>query len=200
MAQLPSVLSNLISPKYRDNIKLKSTTLVTTRIHTKKATKPLTIQELKARKPKLEHMLSNKRKKKQWKSFDIPKDAEYKYERFMALNKLWTKYMEDLLQNDHNAPIIEGKLLKADFHGAIISVTRSKCPLLLGLTGIVIQETQSTFKIVTTNSTLKIIPKAGNIFSLKVNGMDVEIYGNHFKFRASERSVRKFKAKNTIEL
>ena len=42
----------------------------------------------------------------------------------------------------------DAQLLKSDFHGAEIEVTKSKCYSLVGLKGIVIQETFSTFKII----------------------------------------------------
>ena len=64
------------------------------------------------------------------------------------------------------------KLLKADFHGCILTgrvincsikdtpdsdllVTRSKCPSNVGTTGIMIQETEGTFQIVTRDNKLK---------------------------------------------
>ena len=49
----------------------------------------------------------------------------------------------------------ERKFMKADLHGSIILVAKSKCPSLLGLTGIVLQETKNTFRLVTKNNKLK---------------------------------------------
>lgn len=39
------------------------------------------------------------------------------------------------------------QLVKADFHGAKISIDGSRCPSLVGVTGIVIQDTQNTFRV-----------------------------------------------------
>lgn len=39
-------------------------------------------------------------------------------------------------------------VVKADLHGACIKVTASKCPSLVGQTGIVAMETKNSFKIV----------------------------------------------------
>ena len=63
------------------------------------------------------------------------------------------------------------KLIKADFHGSImtgqedaslrqhrsnfLTVVKSKNPCLVGLSGIVIHETENTFKVVTTKDKLK---------------------------------------------
>ncbi len=62
--------------------------------------------------------------------------------------------------------------MKADFHGAKIKgtpflllflikfvVERSKCPNLVGISGILIQETENTMKVVTEDNLLK-----GNFF------------------------------------
>jgi len=49
-------------------------------------------------------------------------------------------------------------------------VTRSRSPCHVGLNGILIQETQETFKIITFSNHVKTLPKAHNIFSVYVPG------------------------------
>ena len=44
------------------------------------------------------------------------------------------------------------------------------------------------------------IPKANSIFTFKVDKYQFSLHGNHMKFKASERSARKFKDKPTIDL
>ena len=51
--------------------------------------------------------------------------------------------------------ISDAQLLKSDFHGAEIEVTKSKCFNLVGLKGTVIQETFSTFKIAKCSKAMK---------------------------------------------
>ena len=41
------------------------------------------------------------------------------------------------------------RLLKADFHGAIMTVVRSTIPTTIGVRGILLQETYRSFKIIT---------------------------------------------------
>lgn len=55
----------------------------------------------------------------------------------------------------NNYFISDTQLLKSDFHGAEIEVTKSKCFSLVGLKGIVVQETFSTFKIVKCSKSMK---------------------------------------------
>lgn len=159
---------------------------------------------------------------------------------------------------------MHAKLVKSDYHGAIVTgalpsfcvcvrllmsvpVTEAKNPSLLGISGIVIHETENAFRVVTKNNQTKragtfiysiqyahactVLPKQNSIFTFAVPlysalppGVSSEakaletlqvttsstvldrphllftLYANQFRFRASERAGRKFKAKETIEL
>lgn len=44
---------------------------------------------------------------------------------------------------------------KADLHGCLITVQKSKCPSYIGTEGIVLQETQNTFKLICKDDKLK---------------------------------------------
>ncbi|KAJ8700811.1 RNase P/RNase MRP complex subunit [Pleurotus ostreatus] len=125
------------------------------------------------------------------------------------------------------------KLLKADFHGSIMTVKQSKNPCLIGLSGIVILESENAFKVITKDNRVKLIPKQNAIFTFAVplysvlspthsagvpsplpvepenvktetvlDGphIELDLYGNQFRFRAADRAGRKFKPKETIEL
>ncbi|KAH8977756.1 RNase P/MRP, p29 subunit [Lactarius akahatsu] len=106
-----------------------------------------------------------------------------RWELFVPLHRLWLGYMSELLglaapppttllQVDPSAmPQAAGmhaKLVKADFHGSIVTVRRSKNPSLVGASGIVIQETENTFKVVTQKDRLKVLPKQGSVFVFAV--------------------------------
>nr|CAG8473407.1 6730_t:CDS:2 [Entrophospora candida]CAG8481106.1 763_t:CDS:2 [Entrophospora candida] len=92
------------------------------------------------------------------------------------------------------------KLLKADFHGAILTVSKSKCPSYIGVTGIIVQETENMFKFVTKNDVLKSLPKANNVFTFIIHNHEFTLYGNQFRFRSAIRATKKFKNKPTIDL
>ncbi|XP_049720375.1 ribonuclease P protein subunit p29 isoform X1 [Elephas maximus indicus] len=118
----------------------------------------------------LEYFTRQKRKEKKKKSkglsarqrrelrlFDI-KPEQQRYSLFLPLHELWKQYIRDLcngLKADTQPQMIQAKLLKADLHGAVISVTKSKCPSYVGVTGILLQETKHVFKIVTKEDCLK---------------------------------------------
>ncbi|KZT57639.1 hypothetical protein CALCODRAFT_469457 [Calocera cornea HHB12733] len=160
-----------------------------------------------------------------------------KWSLFLPIHHLWLGYIAELLQlppppsdeilHSHdpaqhklpNVPGMQAKLVKADLHGSILSVKRAKNLDLKGRGGIVVHETENTFKVVTAQDQLKQIPKRGSVFSLRVPlyqmrpgagegggdaegvpWMEFELYGNQVCFRSSERASRKFKFKETIEL
>jgi ribonuclease P protein subunit POP4 len=91
----------------------------------------------------------------------------------------------------------------------LFPVIRSRSPTHVGQRGILIQETQETFVIVSASNAVKVLPKRDTIFSFSLphaSGQPsalpqvFELYGDHLCFRSYERSARKFKAKATIEL
>ncbi|KAJ7402380.1 hypothetical protein BTVI_86728 [Pitangus sulphuratus] len=134
--------------------------------------------------------------------FEIEPEQQ-RYAIFLPLHELWKQYIRDLchgLKPDAQPHMIQSKLLKADLHGAIVTVTKSKCPSYVGITGIILQEFKHVFKVITKEDKLKVVPKLNNVFSLEIDGFISYIYGSKFLMRASERSAKKFKLKGTIDL
>ncbi|KAI8367378.1 Rof/RNase P-like protein [Choanephora cucurbitarum] len=154
--------------------------------------------EKKKQRSKKERKLTA-REKRQLKVYDIPKEA-HQYRLFEPLSQLWQGYMSRLLsQGQAN---FEQKLIRADFHGAILTVIQSSNPTYIGVQGIVVQETLSLFKIITKQDKLKQIPKNSSHFSIRINeiGKDYTIYGPQFVARPAERAAKKFKPKPSIGL
>ncbi|KAF9116957.1 RNase P/RNase MRP complex subunit [Mortierella sp. AM989] len=96
--------------------------------------------------------------------YSIPIESR-KYELFLPLHELWKGYMEELFGSTNPVAFTQ-KLLKADFHGALITV----------------------------------IPKVNNVFTIHIRGSVFTIHGNQFRYRASQRSSKKFKSKPTVDL
>lgn len=125
-----------------------------------------------------------------------------RYEMYLPLHKLWQDYMQSMLNLQPNSYLkaLYPKLLRADYHGCILTVSRSKCPSYIGASGILLQETKNAFKIITKDDKLKMIPKASSLFTFELGQFLFTIHGNHFRYRSSERSARKFKRKPTTDL
>jgi ribonuclease P protein subunit POP4 len=118
-------------------------------------------QSRKRRSPGKPKPLSAKQKRA-FQIYAIPKDQQ-KYEIYIPLHKLWCSYMREILslQEDKGygrsiEPKGAGPLLaSADYHGALVEVVRSRCSSRIGLKGIVVRDTRSTFEIVTSRNQLK---------------------------------------------
>ncbi|CAI9715877.1 P subunit p29-like [Octopus vulgaris] len=141
--------------------------------------------------------------RKQLKIFHIQPEVQ-KFHNFLPLHKLWKQYMKQLIQFENISPnnlmAVNLKVLKADYHGCYLTVSKSKCPSYVGTTGIVLMETKNIFKIITKDDKFKCIPKKNSVFCFSLDAYCFTLYGNHMKVKASERSHRKFKTKSTIDL
>ncbi|KAJ8660516.1 hypothetical protein O0I10_003562 [Lichtheimia ornata] len=133
--------------------------------------------------------------------YDIPKEA-IRYDLFEPLHQLWLGYIKELYNQGHDPLVFRQKLLKADYHGAIFEVIKSTNPSMVGVRGIVVQETQNLFNMITNTNQLKRIPKAGTVFSLELPMCNVRltIYGQQLLVRSAERAAKKFKPKPTIDV
>eukprot|EP00048_Salpingoeca_helianthica_P012454 m.181880 g.181880 ORF g.181880 m.181880 type:complete len:281 (-) comp15378_c10_seq2:24-866(-) len=120
---------------------------------------------------------------------------------YEPLHELWKGYISNLLLSVSRSEVgIQAKLIKADFNGAVLTVTRSRNVSLVRASGIVIRETENSFQLVTRADRVITVPKAHSVFEINTGGATCCIYGDNFCFRASERAVRKFKTKSTIDL
>ena len=92
--------------------------------------------------------------------YEIP-DAAKKYEIYVPLHRMWVGYMWEILgmKMDERAFVTGNgagaKLASADYHGAEITVVRSRCMGMVGLAGIVVRDTKFTFQIMTKKNELK---------------------------------------------
>ncbi len=54
-----------------------------------------------------------------------------------------------------NLSQLNQKVMKADYHGSLLSVVRSKCPSYIGVKGILLQETQNTLRLIDTDNKIR---------------------------------------------
>ncbi|XP_076636605.1 ribonuclease P/MRP subunit POP4 isoform X2 [Colletes latitarsis] len=107
-----------------------------------------------------------------------------KYNDLLPLNQLWLNYMEQML----------------DFHGAEISVVGSKCPSLIGLHGIVIQDSKNTFRICGKDNIIRTIPKDVIIMNIYLNQIKLELFGKDISIKPADRTIKKLKSGRIYEL
>ena len=97
--------------------------------------------------------MTSKEKKKS-DIFKIEKE-KLEYTEILKMNSLWNIYINELLDISKGLSSHSEILLKADFHGSIIKCTRSKNPSYVDIEGIVLQETENSFKILTKENLIK---------------------------------------------
>ena len=92
--------------------------------------------------------------------YDIPDDQK-KYDIYVPLHSMWLGYMREVLglkegeKGFITARSAGSKLVSADYHGAEVTVVRSRCVGMVGLTGIVVRDTKFTFQVITKKNELK---------------------------------------------
>ncbi|CAL7948873.1 unnamed protein product [Xylocopa violacea] len=155
--------------------------------------------------------LLSSRKRMQLGLRKINYNSNMKYTDLLPLNQLWLNYMQQVFgtkyftniprdPTDPNWESMNQQLVKADFHGAKISVIGSKCPGLIGLSGIVIQDTKNTFKICGKDNIIRTIPKDVVIMNIYLNDITFEFFGKDLSVRPTERTIKKFKWGRVYEL
>jgi len=149
----------------------------------------------KIRKKKKKEMTAQR--KRTSRAFLIPNEQR-KYDLYLPLHRLWCEYVTSFVEGPLSS--LSSRLIKADWHGSILTVIRSKNPSIIGLSGICLQEHQNTFKIITKSDIMKTLPKKGNVFTLQAGSYAVTLYGDQICCRTAERTIKKFKSGPTIEL
>ncbi|EFN80586.1 Ribonuclease P protein subunit p29 [Harpegnathos saltator] len=117
----------------------------------------------------------------------------------MLGNKSFTSIPKN--STDPNWENINQQLIKADFHGAKITINKSRCPTLVGLEGIVIQDTKNSFKICGTDNTVRTIPK--DVVTIHIhldNSVILKSFGRQLAVKPTERTVKKFKNTRIVQL
>ncbi|CAG8637210.1 24376_t:CDS:10 [Cetraspora pellucida] len=142
-------------------------------------------EKKKRRRSKRKIKSMSAKEKRETRIYEIPKEC-HRYELFIPLNELWLQYIDELYGTSSPTIFVQ-KLLKADFHGAI-------------LTGINIHETENVFKLITKDNVLKVIPKGHSVFTFLLRDHMFTLYGDQFRFRSAVRAAKKFKNKPTIDL
>jgi len=142
--------------------------------------------------------------------YEIPKEQR-KYAIYEPLHRMWCGYMREILGlSDGKKTYIDANsagpmLVSADYHGALLEVTRSRCISRVELRGIVVKDTKFTYEMVTEENERKIVPKEHTVFRFEVpfekrqgveeerKPMVFEIHGSQFENRAPDRANKKFR-------
>lgn len=133
--------------------------------------------------------------------FDLKESKEdLKYETFMGLNQLWKGYFNTVASDCKNPNFDYLKFVRADYHGAMLVVSSAKNPSLVGVEGIVIQETKNTFRLIAQDNRVVTIPKDGTTFSFGACGTVFKLNGSQMCMSSHQRSRAKPKIRAKINV
>lgn len=111
---------------------------------------------------------------------------------------------------------LQSKLVKADLTGAKLRVLAARNPSLAGIVGLVVEETAGSFRLLSVDGRVRVVPKEGAQFALsfpayappeesedtvpdyaafvaQCPAIEVDILGSSFAFRSGDRAGRKFR-------
>lgn len=148
-------------------------------------------QKHHANRRKKQAVLTSEQRKK---LFDVRGKTDLKYSTFLELHKLWLQYMGSVVSGIR-CPLDEVKLLKADYHGAAVVVDAARNPDLVNLSGIVIQETKNTFRLITSQDRVVVVPKMGTIVAFLVSDTLFKVNGAYISISPQSRSKLRLKAR-----
>ncbi|XP_076311482.1 ribonuclease P/MRP subunit POP4 [Tachypleus tridentatus] len=123
-----------------------------------------------------------------------------KFDDFVPIHNLWVQYMDEVIQKSSDPSQLHQKLMKADYHGCFLVVCAARCSSYVGVSGIVIQETRNTFKLITNKNKVTIIPKRNTNFAFQHNGKFYKIVGNNFQSLTYERAKGKQKQAKCMDV
>jgi ribonuclease P protein subunit POP4 len=102
----------------------------------------------------------------------------HSYDTFRTLHRMWLGYIREVLGSDMFSAGGSGsgaataaaaaKLSAAEFHGAELEVVRSGCVGRVGIKGFVMRDTRFTFELIGPRDRVKVVPKEGTIFRVRV--------------------------------
>ncbi|KAL3121056.1 hypothetical protein niasHT_005316 [Heterodera trifolii] len=125
----------------------------------------------------------------------LKKCTDLRYEQFSPLYQLWLSYFKKVLNNIGLR--MDERLLRVDYHGALMRVGDAPNKTQIGLHGIVLHESKSTFQMVTKRNRLIVIAKENATFQFVVDGKLFTLFGNAMRQRTHLRG-RKAKVPTTI--
>ena len=99
------------------------------------------------------------------------------------LHCMWKEYARKIFSSSNKKKVAE-QLYRADLHGAIVRIVRSRDPSLVSLAGVVVRETTNTFDIVTPDSETRTINKQGSEFYIQLDSVYAILRGDSMMINA----------------
>ncbi|EPB76423.1 hypothetical protein ANCCEY_04481 [Ancylostoma ceylanicum] len=111
-----------------------------------------------------------------------------KYEQVEPLYQMWCEYYRSLLGDQQKTP--DERMLKADYHGALVLVAEAHNTTMIGKVGIIVLETRQTFQLITKENKYAVIPKQGTALQFILDGRVFTLFGDAMRYKPSLRGKK----------
>ncbi|VDO25148.1 unnamed protein product [Haemonchus placei] len=111
-----------------------------------------------------------------------------RYAQVEPLYQMWCEYYRGLLGDREKMP--DERMLKADYHGALVLVAEALNPTMIGIVGIIILETRQTFQLIAKDDKYLVIPKQGTALQFILDGRVFTLFGDAMRYKPSLRGKR----------
>jgi ribonuclease P protein subunit POP4 len=163
-------------------------------------------------------LVLNSKTKKKLGMYKISKSDKLDYSKYLKTNEIWHNYAASCLLTcmPKTLPADEVKSLdvsmlneesalnclkQIDYHGSLLTVTRSNCRTLVGLSGIVLQDKKNVFLLLTRNNEIKIVSKAGSLFELELFGcVKITLVGSNMLHKPEMRITKHARIKTKVDI
>lgn len=140
------------------------------------------------REPRNPFKLNSKIRKQLYKISEDDKQ-KFRHSTFERVHDLWLEYARK-----------ESDIFRIDLHGCKLTCTASKNPTLIGICGIVVQETKNTFLVIEETNSLKTLPKRESLFEFKIRDKLYRIHGCNLLFTTQTRTKVKYKQQRSVSV
>ncbi|EGT37331.1 hypothetical protein CAEBREN_05273 [Caenorhabditis brenneri] len=114
----------------------------------------------------------------------------FKFADIVPMNTDWQKYFRERLHAHFATKKIDKQILKADYHGALLTVWSAENSTQIGISGIVVLETRHTFQMVTQDDRFVVIPKKGSVFRFIIGDRLFSLFGDGMRTRPAWRGKK----------
>ncbi|VDM61117.1 unnamed protein product [Angiostrongylus costaricensis] len=111
-----------------------------------------------------------------------------RYEQVEPLYKMWCDYFRGLIGDREQ--VLDERLLKADYHGALVLVAEAHSISMIGIVGIIVLETRQTFQLITKQDKYVVIPKRGTALQFVLYGRIFTLFGDAMRYKPSLRGKK----------
>jgi RNase P/RNase MRP subunit p29 len=121
------------------------------------------------------------------------KKSSLTFEKFSPIGDLWDEYAKRL-------PDSEQSVSKMDLHGAKITITASRDPNLIGVSGRVVKESYGALVVISEDSSVRQINKSHTVAEIETPNGRYELNLTALRIRPSMKIMKKWKQRSAVPL